>query len=1033
MLKKILEKVIAIILIMVLTSLNFIYLGSTVVSYAIGVLDDTTNSENVKFMAYFKTDSGEKVDIKEEKIAEQNMKLYLAVSVQNEGYFNGKVEILDSNFKLKSQELSEGINRIEDNKISLNQLRAGETAELELGIEAKKGEVIDASLLNMESKIKLTGTYTNSNAKKIEIDATKTVQLILEDPYEKNEGAEIKAELITNKIYNIDGTNKRIIQVKVKSKLEGNKYPVKETKIEMGVPEGTEEVKVITIGTKATNGKGAEEFTEDNWEYVKEEKKVRVKIENKEEDGKISWNKEAEDVIVVTYILPEKAEVTNKEIKIEEGIKLYNRGETEKKAEGQVKIEEDKDGTIEVETKNEEKEIYKGKIYSKEEREIKTKEEINVNYAELVEGIEVVEKQATYENGKTELTANVEYKTTKIDKEKMEEVLGQEGIIEIEDQNGRSIGKITTGTEENAEGKIEIKYETGVKGIKIKTSKPEKTGTIEIEHTKAIKGEEYTKEEIQGLNKIKEEVVLVNNKATYRNEIELKETTTKAKMEINKKSITTVTENKGIEIKATLETNKEKYDLYKNPTIKIELPKEVESVKVNSINLLYEEELKIKNAQLTENEGRKVIEVTLEGEQTGYIESEVSEGATVIINANVTLNKKIASSTEKVRMTISNENAITYENNPIEKDIEIIAPTGMVVANTMENSDLTAIGESDTKTKIIGVGKEAKQEEVKIDVINNNESKVTNVKVLGKFPTKNNENTIDTQITKEIKTQGIDTNKVKIYYSENENATSELTSANGWKETIEDSRNVKSYLITVNNMEQGESLSASYGVQIPEGLQYNEKAYQTYQVNYDDTLTGKSEEVKSATLGLETGKGPELKATLTATVGGEEVKNGDKVASGEVIKYKVRIENIGSENVKNAILHLDIPNGTEYKVYKIDDSEGVNIKSETLESIEDQTIDLAIGKSIEKEYEVEVKTQEEKYDSTGKASVEYPVISNKAILKYSNATTETNKIDLNYYSDNISIKSMLTNTDITAGQGNKVTYKVAPFKLDVEF
>ena len=45
-----------------------------------------------------------------------------------------------------------------------------------------------------------------------------------------------------------------------------------------------------------------------------------------------------------------------------EGIKLYNRGETEKKAEGQVKIEEDKDGTIEVETKNEEKEIYKNHL-----------------------------------------------------------------------------------------------------------------------------------------------------------------------------------------------------------------------------------------------------------------------------------------------------------------------------------------------------------------------------------------------------------------------------------------------------------------------------------------------------------------------------------------------------------------------------------------------------------------------------------------------------------------------------------------------
>ncbi len=894
MLKKFLEKVIAIILIMVLISLNFIYLGSTVVSYAIGVIDDTTNSENVKFMAYFKTTDNQNVNVKEEKINEENIKLYLSVAVENNGYFNGNIEFLDNNFSLKNIKKNEKINKIDGNKIVLNQIIAGETAELELGIEAKKGEVIDASLLNKESKIKLTGTYTNSNAKKIEIDATKTVQLILEDPYEKNEGAEIKAELITNKIYNIDGTNKRIIQVKVKSKLEGNKYPVKETKVEMGVPEGTEEVKVITIGTKATNGKGAEEFTEDNWEYVKEEKKVRVKIENKEEEGKISWNKEAEDVIVVTYILPEKAEVTNKEIKVEEGIKLYNRGETEKKAEGQVKIEEDKDGTIEVETRNEEKKIYKGKIYSKEEREIKTKEEINVNYAELVEGIEVVEKQATYENGKTELTANVEYKTTKIDKEKMEEILGQEGIIEIEDQNGRNIGKITTGTEENAEGKIEIKYETGVKGIKIKTSKPEKTGTIEIEHTKAIKGEEYTKEEIQGLNKIKEEVVLVNNKATYKNEIELKETTTKAKMEINKKSITTVTENKGIEIKATLETNKEKYDLYKNPTIKIELPKEVESVKVNSINLLYEEELKIKNAQLTENEGRKVIEVTLEGEQTGYIESEVSEGATVIINANVTLNKKIASSTEKVRMTISNENAITYENNPIEKDIEIIAPTGMIVSNTMEGQ--TSIGKEKTKTELIGVSETEKEKNVDIEIINNNGGKTKDIKIVGSFPTAGKENTINAQVTKEINIKGVN---AKVYYSTVENATEEKTEANGWKETIEDSKSVKSYLIEIPEMEQGVKAIASYGIEIPANLGYNQKAYEGYSVTYTNDLTKQTNEVEATTLGVTTGNGPELKATLTAFVGGEELKDGDTVMAGETITYKVKVENTGTEDAKN--------------------------------------------------------------------------------------------------------------------------------------
>lgn len=999
--KRFLKTVVALILIMTLTMSNFVFLGTSFVSYALDSLnqDDLTNNKNIKYNAYFKDSNGDKIDVKDAKISGEDIKLYLGVSVQNEGYFNGNIEILNSNFKLKDQELSEGINKIEENKISLNQIRAGETVEIELNVEALQGDIIDSSLLNMESEIKLTGTYTDSKAKKIKIESIKSVKLILNDPYEDGQGANLKAEVITNKIYNINGENKRLVQIKVNSKIDNNKYPVKQTQLELSVPEETENVKVISLGTNATNGKGSEDFTEENWQYLKDENKIKILIENKEEDGKITWNKNAEDKLVVTYILPEKTSIENKQILVKNEIELYNINNSIKSAEGKISIGSEKDGTLELNISNTENKIYKGKIYAKQQREYTTKVNVNINYPELADKIELDEKQATYVTDNTELTANVQYIATYINKQKMEETLGHDGIIEIFDLNGNILAKVKSTADANKDGKIEIKYNTGVKGIIIKTSKPENTGILELEHKKVIAGENYTTEELSQVKELKEDVNLINNQATYTNKIALNETTTKAKLNVNKNSISTINENKGLELKATLLTNNEKYDLYKNPTIKIELPSQVESVKVNSVNLLYENELKIKNVQVNENSGIKVIEIALDGEQTKYLDSEISEGATIIANIDLTLNKKVASSSEKIKMAVENQKAISYENNSIEKTIEIIAPTGMVVANTMENSNLKSVGENNTETKLIGVGKEAKQEEVKIDVINNNDAEVTNVKVLGKFPTKNKENTIDAQVINEIKTQGIDTSKVKIYYSEKEDATAELTTENQWKDSITDNKQIKSYLITVNNMQQGEGLTASYGIQIPEGLKYNEKAYQTYEVNYNDTLTGKNENVKSTKLGVTTGKGPELTTTMTATVGGEIVENNAEVLGGEKIKYTVKVENTGSEDVANAILHLNIPEGTDYlKVRTCNgcaEAKGEHTHTDKLTSIEDKKINLIkAGESIEETYEVVVKS----------TNANNTNISNIATVQYGEVSAKSNQINLTALKGDLSIE-----------------------------
>lgn len=103
--------------------------------------------------------------------------------------------------------------------------------------------------------------------------------------------------------------------------------------------------------------------------------------------------------------------------------------------------------------------------------------------------------------------------------------------------------------------------------------------------------------------------------------------------------MSTLETNKGVQITATLVTNSSEYDLYKNPTINIELPKEIENIKITSAKVLYNEGLKtIKNKIVTNEEGVKTIELAFSGEQTNF-GNNVYEGMQVVIFADLTLNK----------------------------------------------------------------------------------------------------------------------------------------------------------------------------------------------------------------------------------------------------------------------------------------------------------------------------------------------------------------------------------------------------------
>lgn len=978
----IIKKIVAIMLILVLTMADFALVGIETVSYAADLLNmgAATNNRNVTFDTYFKDLNGNKISSKEESITSGEMKLYAQISVKNDGYFNGSISLENSNFKIRNEILSDSINKIEGNTITFNQINADETAEIELGIEPILEDAIRADFLNMQSSVILNGIYRNSEERDINITASRQVQLILTNPYIDGEGMELTSEMLTNKVYEIDGKSKRIVQVLVESGLEGNKYPVKENNIEISVPEGIEKAYVNSRGTLVSNGKNETEFTNNNWTYNEKEHKLNVTIKNNDEGGKINWVKTGKDKIIVTYIMDTKTNLTEKEISVNSKIKLYDLKETLKEKNTTVKVQEEKDGIVTAGVEVQEDNIYKGKIYSGEDREYKVKTNIYMNNSEARKNASFDLTQPVYETNGGEILANSQFRITEINKQNIERVLGQDGIITIS-ANGIQIMQINKDTQTDENGNITITYPEGTTAIKVETTEAKQVGTIILNNTKVIKNDGNSKETKHEYMALRENITDQYSKMT------LNETSLEARMDINRTNLSTMVENNGVEITTILKTNSEKNDLYKNPSIRIELPSQVENASINSVKVLYDNELNVVSSNIIEENGKKFIIVNLEGEQTKHQDGTV-EGTTIIVNANLILNKKATNSDEAIKMTCTNLENNTVLN--IEKAIKVVSPRGMVTLNSINDYGMSSIGAEETKVSKLELGASEKQSQVNIEVINNNEEMINDVKVLGEFPTKNETNTIETQVS-EVQVSGAN---ATVYYTENENATDNLQdSSNKWSTEITNNSAVKKYLISIDNMEQSQGIAASYRMNIPASLQYNEQAYEGYKVTYNNSNT--SSEVEATKLGLSTGKGPEVKATIKASLGNMDLSNGAEIAQGEVIRYELTAENTGTETATNVNLTASVPEGTIYIepkenfVYEEGYYNEFADKKEVTYDIES----IAAGEKVTKTFEVKVT----KNAQTGKN------IENKAIAKYGEATTESDSIKTKIVEGSLSV------------------------------
>lgn len=877
-------------------------MGSGLISYA------ADEQNQITFNAQILDSEGK--EVKEADITSE-LNLHLSIAVKEGNLKNVNLDLSNCNFKLKDES-------------GIDQINAGETKELDFKVVARNDDQFKLDLLNMESKIKLTGTYSNDN-KTEEVNKEKTVsvkwnaqELYNMDDETRKATKVLENEIITNKTYTIDGEEKRVVQVKIKSGIKDNIYPIEKTQItanplESGkMEEGkfvaenelkAEKVEVVAYSTKATNGKdGSANFgkTEENklgsWKYDSESGKITITVNNsKDENNCVAWAKNAVDEFVITYIYNEESvkNVNAFRTVVESNLKLYTDEGEHKKTVRYWVTNTEKAMPIELNIQAPEslskRNIQKGESFA----EAWT---LNISNTQIGGDILAVSKIDKLNIADSEdIKPVTHYNATYINKEDFINILGENGeIVILNMATGEELGKITKeSTIENNDKILGISYSENASQIGVQISKPVKAGKLSIASRKTLNissVEEYvskidkidslTINAIAGIQKAGEEDFIYSTE-TISKQISLVSPKSNAELGINlgkdKETLPVGEENK-VDFTVTLHTSKETDKLFNNPTVQIELPEQVKEASIveNTEGISNANGLELNGITINNN----IIEVKLTGNQGEYVDYN-GQDTTITFSANLKTPELQPTTTGDIKLTVVNGE----EKIEDSKQVTFSAEKGIILANSISNyngeePEILAIKEN-SKTGLLSEEKSAIAQ-VKGTIINNTEKDVENVVVVGNFA---GEGSTITPILKE---------QIAV-----ENATVEY-SADGqtWEAyNAEKASTYKNYKITFAKLADKSITTFTYKIEIPENLGANKSMNSTYAIKIEDKAQ------KAATITLETPQKIEIEVSAKAI--------SDTIYEEQEVTFTVDVTNKSNVTAKNVSLEASLPEELE--------------------------------------------------------------------------------------------------------------------------
>lgn len=550
----------------------------------------------------------------------------------------------------------------------------------------------------------------NSSIMIIISEAVDTIQTELEQ-----EKIKVISEINLTKYENYDttagdsewGSKGVLVQFNLKTGIEfaeEEEYqPIQKTETNMALPwignYRPSRVEVITKTTQATNG-----GKEAKYEYHSSTGILSIVAENSDYTEKVE---NARDEYEIICIYRSDCYAENEERNLSVKLNTYETLNKEEKKIISTKVEEryqckETIGGI-ISEEHETEDIYDGYIKANQlntENKYETiyneKQKIMVSNKELAQKIEVRETSET-----------ALYSETSINKDQILDVLGEKGSINIVDEKANIIKTINKDSETDENGKIKFTYKDRISNLLIELNNVEKEGIIELENARVIEptaeiidNKVLTQIDIRGINTVTKEI---NNekgeKTTESEEIvkyerkgqsnaKIKSAISEIEAKLSNDTLVNNIEN-NVVLTVALKTDESKYSLFKNPTISIEMPKEVKNVSLGTIEMMYDNKVfTILSSNISENEdGNKVINIRLQGEQTSYDQSTIVEGTNIRIPLTIGLIKQLESKKESIKLTYTNENTVTTENKEIEVSLlnKVVNAVSEITTTTTDN------------------------------------------------------------------------------------------------------------------------------------------------------------------------------------------------------------------------------------------------------------------------------------------------------------------------------------------------------------
>jgi len=928
--KSIKNKIIACVLVLILMLANFqgiITEGINVYASSIENQNSETNHKNVDFNTQFMVLNNEKKYSVRENISNSEICLNIFTEVKEAGYLkSGRINIKDenglsTNFNLIEIEEPNLIQKIDyaKNEIILNQINNGEKLDINIPIKLSTEESFNLNNFSKDTVVTFNGTYVDGKGEEKEVE--KEIKLKIE--WKEDIEAILTSETIKVLPFETEENKGVIISEKISLGIKDSKLPIKSATLDINVPKIED--------TLPTEVRVESENLSLNKEY--KDGKLTITLENKANELNIvKWDKSLEQ-LEITYVfenlknyeIKELQSIAKLEIECYSGELKPADSEITNKIDTSVKLGDN----IAEATKSVSGNIYKGNMLNTtNETEFEIESNIDIAYEKLVEKVEVKYNKDKFVLDEKDLDADTYYKKLIISKENFNKLLGESGEIKIYSAD-TLIDTINNTTVVDEDGNIVITFaDNSISELKLETTKPVYSGKLKIRFLKAIKTNTVlTKEEIKNISNLKLETVI--DEVSNQTKLEMKNGTTKIGLETNTNILSTVVENKGVEFRVSLKNNDLSCDLFKDPKIELRMPEEVTDLKINNIELLLEDELVIKTYEYIKETNSIVI--TLEGTQTKYNLNDIEYGATVIVNTDITLNKLAINKKDKVKLFVINEASTAYESVLEEKGysesyINIVAPLGLIALNSAEGYNETAeetvaIGGNEAVGKIEANAKERKITTMKITAINNYDSKINNIRILGRIPFVGNKSlvdgtdlgtTFDSILKGKVLSDEVPLENTIIYYSENGDATEDLNNTeNSWVIEPTDLSKIKSYLIVLKDyeMEIGQKIEFRYDIEVPAELELGNSAHGTYIIYYDnikENVTFENTTVPTV-VELTTGEAPKLEVLLQSSVSENEIAR-----SGQLIKYTVKVKNIGSVTANQVFVIVDIPQELTY-------------------------------------------------------------------------------------------------------------------------